>query len=755
MGNEVITDVELKDVSDSELKANGVVALATRPNAPSRYGEGGLTAEDLKARFDRLAGILADRINIIHKFLKADDLDARIKITALLDDEGKITLSKLGEDLLDGTAAAKYIKVYDDAKGLDSLQQVITDILTRASTDAEENEVNFRNLNVRADGFVQRIVIDTIVSLETITVRLTRYSDKGDTLGSEEFGIPNAPYLINVHNNSEEAHADIRSAVTKNADNIQSLGNEIDDVRDIANGRVRARAFDDWNSAMVTIAGYSYDATLTDFAIGDQIYIRQSEAPDAWVSGFSTAFEAYPGGNVNVDPFSEGQASLHVGYLILSPLEAPDVDFSDYATKDEVKNYADKAEQSVAEVKESTENAVKDAKDYVDESVTEAKAYVNEAINSFDPPSADKVDRLEAQVANLTAQIAPEYFETDASVAYMKSVPADSLPYAEVIEVGGMSYAKDGEIKSAAVTAIESVGENLWSLGDISGTQGKILTVYFPAGTYTIGFIATSEDTDRTECRLLIQMADGTSEAFYPPRNERISYTFTASSTITLIEMDASSSWADSEGDSFTFSDIMLNRGETALPYAPYVKHTLPIPAEVQALEGWGWGTDAKNYNRLVWDVSGGVKAYRQEVSSIDLGALSWTAQANNVFNGSFSLIAPPAYYPERMSGVLVADYANSTAQSIADMPDKSILRFEWGVAIRDTAYTDAAAFKEAMNGKTMLYARKDPVVTDLPTVLDDNNFVKVEGGGTITAENEHGLAAPTTVIYQKKEATA
>lgn len=43
---------------------------------------------------------------------------------------------------------------------------------------------------------------------------------------------------------------------------------------------------------------------------------------------------------------------------------------------------------------------------------------------------------------------------------------------------------------------------------------------------------------------------------------------------------------------------------------------------------------------------------------------------------------------------------------------------------------------------------------TDISHLLPEDNFIRVEGGGTITAVNEHGLAAPTEIIYQMKEAT-
>ena len=46
----------------------------------------------------------------------------------------------------------------------------------------------------------------------------------------------------------------------------------------------------------------------------------------------------------------------------------------------------------------------------------------------------------------------------------------------------------------------------------------------------------------------------------------------------------------------------MLNKGSTALPYAPYVKHTLPIPEAVRNLDGYGEGNpdNAEEYNAII-----------------------------------------------------------------------------------------------------------------------------------------------------------
>ena len=70
--------IELEKITEKELTTNGVVALADKPNSVSqvshKYGQAALSPEKLKAWFDALPRLLADRINkIIDHIGELDD----------------------------------------------------------------------------------------------------------------------------------------------------------------------------------------------------------------------------------------------------------------------------------------------------------------------------------------------------------------------------------------------------------------------------------------------------------------------------------------------------------------------------------------------------------------------------------------------------------------------------------------------------------------------------------------------------------
>lgn len=59
-------------ITESEITKNSVSALPTRPNAPKAFGGSGLTASEMKAAFDALPILIAERLNLL-----LDDISAQ------------------------------------------------------------------------------------------------------------------------------------------------------------------------------------------------------------------------------------------------------------------------------------------------------------------------------------------------------------------------------------------------------------------------------------------------------------------------------------------------------------------------------------------------------------------------------------------------------------------------------------------------------------------------------------------------------
>lgn len=123
---------------------------------------------------------------------------------------------------------------------------------------------------------------------------------------------------------------------------------------------------------------------------------------------------------------------------------------------------------------------------------------------------------------------------------------------------------------------IEVGGANLWSLEQSIEFERSVQLSFnreLPAGEYTFSAVVHSTDTDASQCLLIILTTDGGQMAYYIGRsdgNSRVSAKISMSKPGAKISLYASTLNVASEGDTASFSDIMLNAGDTDLPYEPY-----------------------------------------------------------------------------------------------------------------------------------------------------------------------------------------
>lgn len=71
---------EFQNITKKQIEQNGVQALSDRPNSVGAYGSGGLSPLELKLAFDRLATLIAEKINEIHKVLAGDEAGQYISV---------------------------------------------------------------------------------------------------------------------------------------------------------------------------------------------------------------------------------------------------------------------------------------------------------------------------------------------------------------------------------------------------------------------------------------------------------------------------------------------------------------------------------------------------------------------------------------------------------------------------------------------------------------------------------------------------
>ena len=129
----------------------------------------------------------------------------------------------------------------------------------------------------------------------------------------------------------------------------------------------------------------------------------------------------------------------------------------------------------------------------------------------------------------------------------------------------------------------------------------------------------------------------------------------------------------------------------------------------------------------------------------VDLGTLDYSVSSiPSLFYSLVPNMKSPTTLIERKAGIISSMYPVSNSLSIsASMDDKSMLRDEGRIYIRNTDYTSVSDFKTAMNGVQLVYELATPITVQLaPTPVKS-----LEGENNISAD----CGQITEVKYFKK----
>ena len=334
-------------------------------------------------------------------------------------------------------------------------------------------------------------------------------------------------------------------------------------------------------------------------------------------------------------------------------------------------------------------------------------------------------------------------FETDTDTAYAKTIPAGSK-LMSVKSVGGHSEVIDGEIVSAGVTEVVEQGRNLF---DVEKCAALGLYYGFEIDTNKTLQIALKDGkTCPTNVSFGIAYIRGNTMANWLITSQGLVETKTDSSKMTdstqimVVCYPGNKETMQSIADAF---DIMLVDGiykpDTMPAYAPFHRNEYPIPDAIKALPGYGWSAGtARNY------VDYENKRYVQCVDSVDLGTLTWEKGesvsfkthhlAGQKLTKSYS-IAPNFICPKYSTKTQNESWGKTSITGIS-----ATSNVNGYIYVNDTSYTDATAFKQAMQGVILYYELETPIVTDISTLIDDDFLrnIEVESGGSVTFKNSN-----------------
>lgn len=399
----------------------------------------------------------------------------------------------------------------------------------------------------------------------------------------------------------------------------------------------------------------------------------------------------------------------------------------------------------VAEDKTAAETAAQTAQavaDSLPEDYTTAVGKIAEntaeiaSVKLTDKELQRRVDALFDMGQGITHQ-----FETDSETAYAKTVPTGAK-LMSVKSIGGHSEVIDGEIVSAGTEEIVEQGRNLWNevwgVGSINSSSGNdeggTASIYsknyipiIPNSTYIFVY-AGSASFENVKTRFYdhsknyIGYNDNNGQTVYPNR------AFITPLNAAYVRFTLPPGY----GNVYK-NDIALIAGSSGT-YAPFHRNVYQIPEVIKALPGYGWSAGtARNY------VDYENKKYVQCVNSVDLGTKNWLMYKDGDYTPFFYLNGisdirggTPNFLCSKYQYAKIGVTDNVTGLYVLE---STIVR------VRDTAYTDATAFKQAMQGVILYYELANPIVTDISSILPDDFLrnMEVEALGSVTFKKSNG----------------
>lgn len=361
-----------------------------------------------------------------------------------------------------------------------------------------------------------------------------------------------------------------------------------------------------------------------------------------------------------------------------------------------------------------------------------------------------------AQITHNLAQLAKGIVydtDTDDDEAIVKTVPAGAARYAELEKWGGKTTAVDGELISADVSAIKTIGKNLIDpeyilihknsniqicLNTTGATKWGTRDLYLDAGTYTVS-VSGDEPINVSGIYVYTVLEDGTVEQLDVKYNAH-AFTFTLNSGeyIALDVYDANLQLIAVN------AVVQLERSSSATAYAPFrsaIDYT--IPAAVRALEGYGWSAGAVA-NTVEYDAEQEKWFFHKRVEKDHFDSAADFTDCR--LSGDGNIVISPVPYD---------DGANlSTANAYFD--DMVLNGAYYRTISVGHTQQEVDAFKEYVdaNGFDVLYPLKNEVVTDITDIMAGfDNYLDTEQGGSIefVQSNTPALPVPSTVNYMIK----
>jgi len=329
---------------------------------------------------------------------------------------------------------------------------------------------------------------------------------------------------------------------------------------------------------------------------------------------------------------------------------------------------------------------------------------------------------------------------TDTAAWTYRACPGTDGP-ATIESIHGNTVVESGELLSVQMDGIETVGFNQWDeeweVGSINNDTGQNTTATTVSRSKNyIPVFPSTEYYCNGRVALYFYDAD---KNYVGRRTYADATTFTTGSNVHYLRFIYNAATMPAEV-CINLSDPLRN-GE----YEPHWKSERTIPAATYFPNGMR--SAGSVYDELTID------AAVTRVGAVDLGTLDWetySTPANHVFRATYDRFPglPADHSHSALADATMAQYTQKSFAAINASDDGCFAMSgpqTNRLIIVDHSYTDAAAFKAAMNGVILHYAIATPTTTPIDPPL--NLTYRVSDFGTERILHTDPTAAPTLVV--------
>lgn len=370
--------------------------------------------------------------------------------------------------------------------------------------------------------------------------------------------------------------------------------------------------------------------------------------------------------------------------------------------------------------------------------------------------------RNSKQIENLK-QGAADQFETDSSIAYVKYVPENALPYAEIKKIGGMTYKDGNTLKSAKVTEVGIVGANIfdsakfieadWTkqddvyFGKTSYFYDKFIgvnlaSVPFRKGTQYILSLDGKNTLNDSGVSLIFYFVytDGTKDYLQIKGNEWGKHVLISSASKDVSELRVTYTHT---GETY-IRNMIVAEYKGVDEFFPFTRNAFPIPEAVQSIDGYGLGVSDSVYNYIEWEKKQFVRQCKIVVLDGVNNKTSYVGNSDGFYHATFRLPQTPKFSLDFISNRFKKQYALGVGNIYIENGSLIMLN-------DDQTLTTVEAWNTWLqsNNIEIVYKIEEPEITDISDLITADNIIEVEGGGTLTFKNEYLHAVPSEVEYQ------